>query len=248
MWAIRILTGPQAGLVIPLQEGKNTFGRGSTCEVKIASNSVSKEHATCLVIGDKVIMSDLNSRNGTYVNGIRIQNQRLNKNDKIALHDVLLEVIETPANQGVSPGTAAGFGRSNVPAMPAWAGSSAIQLQHQNQPYQNDPYSVQMQAFQQQPGQMPAPPPSPPPPTNLLGSIQAYVDNVAMPGIYALAKSMPYRWAIGVLVAIYIVSVTAISIVPIVTMTKKNIQAESIRRAKTIARNIHFGFVSAFRK
>ncbi|MEK7356346.1 MAG: hypothetical protein AAB250_07845, partial [Bdellovibrionota bacterium] len=70
------------------------------------------------------------------------------------------------------------------------------------------------------------------------GSIQAYIDNVAMPGIYAIVKSMPYRWAIGIMVAIYIVAVTAISIVPIVSMTKKNIQAESIRRAKTIARNM----------
>lgn len=236
MWAIRILTGAQAGQIFPLQEGKSTFGRGSTCEIKIASNSVSKEHATVLVIADKVILSDLNSRNGTFVNGVRIQNQRLNVNDKIAFHDILLEVIEAPASNTQA------FGRSNVPAMPSWAGANALHLQPQSQgqPFaSNDPFGGQ--AYQAQGlgqiGAVPAPPP-PAPPTNLMGSIQAYVDTVAMPGIYALAKTMPYRWAIGLLVALYIVAVTAISIVPIVAMTKKNIQAESIRRAKTIARNM----------
>lgn len=248
MWAVKILTGPQAGQVFPLKEGKHTLGRGSSCEIKIASNSVSKEHATILVTNDKIIVSDLDSRNGTFVNGIKIQNQRLNNGDKMALHDILIAVMQVADNVAAFPG-----GRqpaSNVPAVPSWAGNAAARLQ--------DPFAAQSHMPGQMPGMMdpqqglypemqmqaqngmplPQAPPSAPPPQDLAGHVNAYIDNVVMPGVYGLAKSLPYRWSLGLLVVFYAFVVTALSIVPIVQTTKTNIEAESIRRAKTIARNM----------
>jgi FHA domain len=238
MWAIKILTGPQAGQIVPLSEGKHTLGRGSLCDVKIASNSVSKEHATILITNDKIILSDLDSRNGTFVNGVRIQNQRLNPGDKLSLHDVLIDVLQI-SNQAQVGGQVGGqYAAPGTGGVPAWAGNAAVRLQQAQMPA----YQPQLQAvdgFQQQ-IQEDAPEVAPQPvvANDLIGNIQAYIDNVAMPGLYAIAQSMPYRWAIGLLVALYVVSVTALSIVPIVSTTKKNIQSESIRRAKSIARNM----------
>jgi hypothetical protein len=239
MWAIKILTGPQAGLIFPIREGKHTVGRSTTCDVKIASNSVSKEHATLLAVGDKLIISDLDSRNGTFVNGVKIQNTRLNPGDKLSLHDVLLDVMQM-SDQISERANASAMGAAGVPA---WAGNAAVRLQEQ----QN--FAAQPQFDQQQfaPNEYGAQAQSqsltqeerqPVAARDLLSNIQAYIENVAMPGVYAIAQSFPYRWSLGLLVLIYVFVVTALSIVPIVTTTKANIQNESVRRARSIARNV----------
>ena len=232
MWAIRILTGSQAGTIFPLTEGKHTLGRGSTCTVKVASTSVSKEHATILIVSDKMILTDLNSRNGTFVNGVRIQNQRLSIGDKVGLHDILFDVLQV-ADQQRAP---------NFPA-PSWAGNAAVQMHQQSmqqpvaqQDFGQAPDQLQAQAYQD-------PTPAAPTPANLSSSglltwIQTYIETIAMPGLYATAQSLPYRWAILGMVAIFVVAVTALSIIPIASTTRENIQAESVRRAKTIARNM----------
>ncbi|MGE0633524.1 MAG: FHA domain-containing protein, partial [Pseudobdellovibrionaceae bacterium] len=69
MWGIRILSGPQAGQTFPLKTGKNIIGRNSSADILISSNGVSKDHAEITVLQDKILVTDLNSRNGTFVNG-----------------------------------------------------------------------------------------------------------------------------------------------------------------------------------
>lgn len=247
MWAIKILTGPQAGQIVPLAEGKHTLGRGSLCDVKIASTSVSKEHATILITNDKIILSDLDSRNGTFVNGVRIQNQRLNPGDKLGLHDVLIDVLQVSdqaqlggqyspqfSAQSAHQSSHAPLGQGGAPA---WAGNAAVRLQQSQAPAAYD-QAFQVHAEHQLPQEDVVPTSQPIVANDLIGNLQSYIDNVAMPGIYAIAQTMPYRWAIGLLVGLYIVGVTALSIVPIVATTKSNIQSESVRRAKSIANNM----------
>lgn len=55
--------------VRPLGEGTWMIGRGASCKIHFASPSVSERHAILTVRGDSVILEDLNSANGTYVNG-----------------------------------------------------------------------------------------------------------------------------------------------------------------------------------
>ena len=240
MWAIRILTGQQAGQIFPLMPGTHALGRGPTCAVKVASNSVSKEHAMVLITADKAIITDNNSRNGTYVNGVKIQNQRLSVGDKIGLHDMLLEIIKVPDGMAYQRGPGGGH---FTQAPPAWAGNAALKLQEQQQAqfgYHEQP-QMHMEGGHPADHHQPAPA-SMQVPNGSLGAItqnlRVYIDNVAMPGVYHLAQSMSFRMAIAALVAIYVVVVTALSTIPVVNTTKKNIRAESVRRAKTIARNM----------
>jgi hypothetical protein len=249
MWAVRILSGQQAGQVFPLHGGKHRIGRGSSCEVKINSTSVSKEHAAILVTGDKLILTDLNSRNGTFVNGVRVQNQRLDIGDKISLHDVMFDVLRIPDEMHVNNQPLVPQGGMYAAPPPAWAGNAAVQL-HQQQTQQQQAGYQDMQAMQMQhahsmqnnPHAQAAPTAGPQMSAQsvaaLFGNFRIYIDNVAMPGVYHLAQSMPFHYAIGAMVAIYAVLVTALSTVPVVNTTKQNIKMESIRRAKTIARNM----------
>jgi hypothetical protein len=239
MWAIRILTGSQAGQIFPLKAGeRHTLGRAQSCTVKIDSNSVSKEHAAVIATDDKLILTDLSSRNGTFVNGVRIQNQSLGVGDKIGLHEMVLDVLKVADNVRFSNSPA------QVSSAPAWAGNAALRLQQQQAPMSesyapplaggglpNQQPTMQAQArssSQARPITL----------NELFGLIRGYIDSVAMPGVYSVVQALPFRWALAAMVAVYVVTVTAMSIVPVITTTKRNIQAESIRRAKTIAHNM----------
>jgi pSer/pThr/pTyr-binding forkhead associated (FHA) protein len=53
-----------------------TVGRGEHNTLTIQDTTVSQTHCEILVWGEEVIVRDLNSTNGTYVNGERLQNQQ----------------------------------------------------------------------------------------------------------------------------------------------------------------------------
>jgi pSer/pThr/pTyr-binding forkhead associated (FHA) protein len=57
----------------PLKPGDNTFGRRSENDVVISDPYVSGRHGRILVESDRIVLVDVGSTNGTYVNGARIQ-------------------------------------------------------------------------------------------------------------------------------------------------------------------------------
>src|SRR5438477_626859 len=76
--------------------GKGLIGRAPHCDVKITSHGVSKEHAEIHVYKDKIMVADLKSSNGTYVNGVRVQNGLIRLGDKMSVHDVIFDIIPAP--------------------------------------------------------------------------------------------------------------------------------------------------------
>lgn len=57
---------------IDLPGGELIVGRGLDCHIRLDSPSVSRRHLRLLVVADSVIVYDLDSHNGTWVNGKRI--------------------------------------------------------------------------------------------------------------------------------------------------------------------------------
>lgn len=96
MWSVRVLTGQQAGQIFDLKIGKNTIGRGGSADLKISSLGISKEHCEIHVYKDKMMVIDLKSSNGTFVNGVKAQSSLLHVGDKLSLFDIILDVIPTP--------------------------------------------------------------------------------------------------------------------------------------------------------
>ena len=74
MWSIRILSGAQAGHIYDLKLGRNVFGRAGNADLQVLSAGISKEHCEVHVYKDKMMIVDLKSSNGTFVNGVKIQN------------------------------------------------------------------------------------------------------------------------------------------------------------------------------
>jgi hypothetical protein len=69
---LQILLGRERGRVYPVGGGTYVIGRGSDCDLVLASDIVSRRHATIAVTPTHLRVLDLGSSNGTFVNGARI--------------------------------------------------------------------------------------------------------------------------------------------------------------------------------
>ena len=94
--------GPSKDQTIPLPEGEATIGRDPANVVAIIDPSVSRKH--CLLRREedgRFLIRDLDSRNGTLVNGITVKEQWLRHGDEIATGDSLfLFLIEEENRSG----------------------------------------------------------------------------------------------------------------------------------------------------
>ena len=92
MWAIKFLSGPKAGQEILLQKGLVVLGKDKSCQVQIRSSKVSKRHAQIVIKDEGIFIEDLNSSNGTYIEGVQIQSRELKSGNQVALCDIVFEV------------------------------------------------------------------------------------------------------------------------------------------------------------
>ncbi|HTO77068.1 MAG TPA: FHA domain-containing protein [Thermoanaerobaculia bacterium] len=90
---------------VSLDEGENILGRDEDAAVWIDVNSVSRHHARILVAGDQATLEDLESKNGTFLNGKPVKKAaRLSDGDRIRVGTV--EVVFHQYRSGVSTETA----------------------------------------------------------------------------------------------------------------------------------------------
>ncbi|HET6147689.1 MAG TPA: GGDEF domain-containing protein [Polyangia bacterium] len=80
-----VLAGTSVGEMHPIANEKTVMGRGDKVDVRLFDEGISREHARLIQQGDKVILEDLGSTNGTFCNGTRVQRQALAHGDKILL-------------------------------------------------------------------------------------------------------------------------------------------------------------------
>lgn len=84
---------------VPLTKDRTTLGRRPYNDIVIDNLAVSGEHAVFQMSGTEVIIEDLNSTNGTYINGKAVTKQHLKHNDTVEIgkHKIRL-VKETEGN------------------------------------------------------------------------------------------------------------------------------------------------------
>lgn len=82
---ILFLKGPMLGKLYPLQKGISLLGRSSKADISVDDPGVSREHLKIKVVGEKAIVEDLGSTNGTYVNSNKITEHALDGGDKIQI-------------------------------------------------------------------------------------------------------------------------------------------------------------------
>lgn len=90
-WSIMALSGELKGKKIPLKEGSWIFGRSNTCDVVVNDSHMSRRHAEVSLKSDQLRIVDLQSSNGTCVNGEKVGERLLKTGDKISFdHTIFL--------------------------------------------------------------------------------------------------------------------------------------------------------------
>ncbi len=85
---------------VQLTKERTTLGRRPYNDVVIDNLAVSGEHAALLMNGSEVLLEDLNSTNGTYVNGKAVKKQGLQNGDTIEVGKYKIKYV----NEAEAPG------------------------------------------------------------------------------------------------------------------------------------------------
>jgi adenylate cyclase len=92
--------------VIELVPGMQTIGRTAQSDICVPHPSLSRLHARLSTAGPAVVIEDLQSRNGTFVDGVRIERRELGRAHYIKCGDVLFSFVgEQPSPSSVPPPT-----------------------------------------------------------------------------------------------------------------------------------------------
>ena len=70
---------------VQITKDKTTLGRRPYNDIVIDNLAVSGEHAVLQMVGQDVFIEDLNSTNGTYINGKAVKKQLLAHNDTVEI-------------------------------------------------------------------------------------------------------------------------------------------------------------------
>ncbi|AUM11860.1 FHA domain-containing protein [Ketobacter alkanivorans] len=99
-WSIMALSGPLKGKSIMIH-GSMVFGRSSSCDIAISDAHMSRRHAEINLKGGVLRIVDLQSSNGTCVNGQKVGEQVLKPGDKISF-DHLTFLVAGPVGAAVA--------------------------------------------------------------------------------------------------------------------------------------------------
>ncbi len=69
MSKVYVLNGPEIGESFQLREGVSFLGRSPDNEIRLTDKTVSRKHLKVVRKGDRYLITDLKSRNGTFVSG-----------------------------------------------------------------------------------------------------------------------------------------------------------------------------------
>lgn len=85
------------GVAFPLREGRNVIGRDPQAQIRLDAAAVSRRHAAITITGDDAILNDLGSRNGTHLNGEKLEAARsLRAGDEIRIAQFAIRFQNAP--------------------------------------------------------------------------------------------------------------------------------------------------------
>ena len=107
-----------------ISKEKTTLGRRPYNDIVIDNLAVSGEHALLHLVGSDVVIEDLNSTNGTYINGKAIKKQLLTHNDTVEIGKYKIKFLvdesgEYEKTMIMRPGSSAAAGHGVPPTQPA---------------------------------------------------------------------------------------------------------------------------------
>lgn len=99
-FALRFISGKYQGDEFPLNmEREVVIGRGSDVDMVLVEDMVSRRHARIVTREGHVTIQDLDSTNGTFVNGEKVREAHLKEGDRILIGTSILRLILNDASR-----------------------------------------------------------------------------------------------------------------------------------------------------
>lgn len=145
-------SGARAGEEMFLEAYEVTFGRSKKADIYLDDGRLSRLHSKIIRVGNGYRLVDLNSRNGTFVNGMRVLEHPLTSFDtiqigdtkiKFLIHDALMGTLDRgEANQMVPVGGPRPMDQTKSVQLGAYEGNLALQPQVEDLPEVYEPRSM----------------------------------------------------------------------------------------------------------
>lgn len=91
---LKVLKGSGAGKEVKIPMPKCLIGRGEDCHMRPKSDAISRHHCVIYVKDGRVIIRDLKSKNGTFVNSKPVEKDRILKTgDKLQIGPLAFELL-----------------------------------------------------------------------------------------------------------------------------------------------------------
>lgn len=113
MASVTVIFGGHEQKSYPIDKSRIVVGREPKCDIHIDNLGISREHCAFSQRGDAYLVQDLNSSNGTYVNGRKVTEHFLNHDDEIVIGKYMLKFKNE--SQVVSKEAAAASSSAAVP-------------------------------------------------------------------------------------------------------------------------------------
>ena len=228
MWAIRFLNGKLAGHEIPLQDGKYILGRSDDCQITIPDPGISKKHAELEIDEEGATILDLKSSNGTFLNGVKIQESAIHNKDKVSLYQTTFDIVRaSQQNLAPTPTQHPQMGGGPYPPSVAHYGGAYPQPQ-QYMPQQMPPAAGETQQATSENQEEPVK-------LTLKNWFKNYIDKVVLPGIYKLPVWLEFKWVIASFMIFFVVMMTCLSAFPLIRILNSSVTQESMNHAESIA-------------
>src|SRR5438067_11579371 len=93
-FALRFISGKYQGGEFPLRMDREIIvGRSSELDMVLVEDMVSRKHAKIATTADQIVIQDLGSTNGTFVNGEKIKKVRLKEGDRILIGTSIIKLV-----------------------------------------------------------------------------------------------------------------------------------------------------------
>lgn len=85
-WQLVVTDGKSTGARFPVRLGESIIGRGEEAAIRLTDSGVSRQHAKLVFSSDgRVLLVDLESTNGTFVNGSRVEISALHAGSRLRI-------------------------------------------------------------------------------------------------------------------------------------------------------------------
>ena len=104
-YALRFISGKYQGGEFPLRNNREiVIGRSSDLDMVLVEDMVSRKHAKIETTETEIIIQDLGSTNGTFVNGEKITRSKLAEGDRILVGTSIIKMVAVdPATNDAQP-------------------------------------------------------------------------------------------------------------------------------------------------